>query len=282
MARLSLVLPGGGMKLSYQTGRVGALLDAGLVPSEIVAVSSGIVSALMFKAAIQEGMTGEELCRRYAGHLDAMASKGRLPSMSAVRRYGAEQCSAMIRHASAEPPLLRALAARRDDYRPLVVDLVGDRDPDFFEALVSLPRVFDNRASRRLGLIDGGYHSNHPHESVAGPAIVMAFFPPRQSPFRRYEDFVARSPIRARPVTHALRLLWAIVNTTFPPRPRDPHQVRWEAPLTDSGLTFFSRDVQTHRRAIRRGQADGTREPGRWPAVRRLSPSASENGSIGA
>ena len=280
MAALSLVLPGGGMKLSYQIGRIAALLDAGLVPSDIVAVSSGIIGALLFKASVQEGMTGKELCRRYAGLLDAMASKGRLPSMSTVRRYSAEQCSAIIGRVSAQPPRLRALAARRGDYHPLVLDLVGDRDPDFFEALMSMPGIFDSRASRRLGLVDGGYHSNHPYESVAGPAIVMAFFPPRPSPFRRYEDFAALSPSRARPVTHALRLLWAFVNTTFPSRPRDAHRVRWEAPRRSSGLTFFSRHMPTHLRAIREGLADGGRAIDQSSALGPPSPSG--NRTVGA
>jgi predicted patatin/cPLA2 family phospholipase len=43
MSGLSVVLPGGGMKLSYQTGRLAALLDADVVPHQWLAVSSGIV-----------------------------------------------------------------------------------------------------------------------------------------------------------------------------------------------------------------------------------------------
>jgi len=267
---MNLVLAGGGMKVSYQVGQAAALVEGVGVPEAIWSVSSGLVTASFVSAY---GDSPAAILASYAEHLRSVASRGVLPSVKTSRRLAVQVCANLLGKTRARGiRTMTAVGANRSDFRPTCVDL-SSAAPEALEALMSIPLLLDSQSSRELEVIDGGYHHNVPWRFAPATrrTFVLAYFQPSPRHAERFEQLRWARTIERRAIQRAYRHVWAWVNCTFPHQPTERSNLTWFIPKTRRLLSFFSRNLSHHLRALECGYEETRAElaRGEAPAISR-------------
>lgn len=253
---MNLVLAGGGMKVSYQIGQAAALVERFGAPQKVYAVSSGLITASIIVA---HGSSANAMLAAYRSYLSDITRDGKLPALRACRRLAAEMCGQMLRSTrSYHVQQAQVFGVQRDSFVQTRFDLLAEPTPPLLQALMSIPTLLDSQESRRLGIIDGGYHQNIPWEVAHDQecSIVLSYFTASSRHPRSFDEFAQQLKFRPSALRRALRHLWAWINSTYPHHPAERHNLIWCDATDNLRLDFFSRPLSAHLQAIEDGYLD--------------------------